>query len=146
MTQMNADKRDPDTYAIIGAAMEVHTILGPGFLEAVYQEALAEEFTLRGIPFEREVMLPIIYKGKMLNCPYRSDFVCYGNIIVELKALDDITGKEESQTINYLKATGHLRGLLINFGQPRLQYKRFISGDPQGGESRSSTDGTDEHR
>lgn len=128
MTRINVDKRDPQTYAILGAAMEVHSILGPGFLERVYQEALAEEFMLRGIPFQREAEIPVMYKGKMLDCTYRADFLCYDTIVVELKALDDLIGAHEAQLINSLKATGFLRGLLINFGQPRLQYLRRVLG------------------
>ena len=106
--------------------MEVHRQLGPGFLEAVYQEALAIEFADRGIPFQREQELPIDYKGRRLPCKYRSDFVCYGDIIVELKALPALTGVDEAQTINYLKATHLERGLLLNFGRPSLESGRFI--------------------
>ena len=111
---MDADKRDPQTYNIIGAAMEV------------YQEALAKEFTKRDIPFQKEVQLTIFYKGEPLNCTYRADFVCYENIIVELKALDNLSGNEESQIIHYLKVTGFQRGLLINFGASAIQFKRFV--------------------
>lgn len=118
--------KDPQTYAIIGAAMEVHRELGHGFLEAVYQEALAQEFTDRQIPFEREVSLPVAYKGRRLPCWYRADFVCCGEIIVELKALSELTGVDEAQVINQLKASGLHRALLLNFGAPSLQYKRFV--------------------
>ena len=126
ITQMNADRRDPQTHAIIGAAMEVHGQMGPGFLEAVYQEALAIEFTARAIPFSREVELPVFYKGVRLTCSYRADFVCYETVIVELKAILALTGVEESQVLNYLKATRIERGLLLNFGRTRLEFKRFI--------------------
>jgi GxxExxY protein len=108
--------RDPQTYEIIGAAMEVHSLLGCGFHEPVYQEALAKEFTLRGIPYRREIELAILYKGEPLDVTYKPDFICYHSVIVELKALDKISGKEQSQVINYLKATGIERALLFNFG------------------------------
>jgi GxxExxY protein len=106
--------------------MEVHRVLGPGFLEAVYQEALAREFTARGIPYAREVPLSIRYKGQILECTYRADFLCYGEVIVELKALARLSGIEEAQRINYLKATALELGLLVNFGAPSLEYKRLI--------------------
>ena len=118
--------RDPQTYAIIGAAMEVHRVLGCGFLEPVYQEALAKEFLLRGIPFRRDLELPITYKGDLLAVKYKPDFICYDAVIVELKALDKLGGKEKAQVINYLKATGYERGLLLNFGTARLEYERLI--------------------
>jgi len=120
------DSRDPQTHAIIGAAMEVHRQLGPGFLEAVYQEALAIELADRGIPFQREQELPIDYKGRRLPCKYRADFVCYGDIIVELKATQGLTGNDEAQVLNYLKATKLKRGLLFNFGRPSLEFKRLV--------------------
>lgn len=128
---MDADKKiieqkDPQTYAIIGAAMEVHNLMGHGFLEAVYQDALAREFSLRGIPFEREVELTVLYKGEPLASKYRADFICYGEVIVELKAINALSGVEEAQVLNYLKATGKRRSLLINFGAPALQSKRRV--------------------
>ena len=120
------DGNDPETYRIIGAAMEVHRQLGHGFLEVVYQEALAVEFVERGIGFEREAELPVLYKGRSLACCYRADFLCFGCVVVELKALSELTPREHSQVINYLKATRLSRGLLLNFGAPRLDYKRII--------------------
>jgi GxxExxY protein len=106
--------------------MEVHRHLGPGFLEAVYQRALAVEFAQRSIPFVHEAELPVFYKGCRLDCSYRADFVCYEGVIVELKAIRAITGVEEAQLLNYLKATGIGRGLILNFGLPRLQFKRLV--------------------
>ena len=127
---MDADlqksQRDPETYAIIGAAMEVHRELGHGFLEAVYQEAMAIEMKARKIPFEREVPLPVHYKGQKLATSYRADFVCYENLLVELKAISQLTGVDEAQVINEMKATGIQRALLMNFGAPSLEYKRRV--------------------
>ncbi len=118
--------RDPRTYAIIGVAMEVHRIMGSGFLEAVYQEALSIEFTLKKIPYQKEIDIPVCYKDKTLSTSYRADFLCYGSLIVELKALSQLSGKEESQVLNYLKATGLETGLLLNFGAGNLEYRRFV--------------------
>src|SRR2546423_12448055 len=108
---MTLDNRDPQTYAIIGAAMEVHKELGCGFLEPVYQEALAVELCQRGIPFGREVHLAILYKGESLKCVYRADFICFGEVLVELKAIGRVTHIEISQALHYLKATGLKRAL-----------------------------------
>lgn len=124
----NRDKGDPQTYAIIGAAIEVHNNLGCGFLEAVYQSALEIELSKRNVPFQSQVNVPIFYKGTKLECAYRADLVCFENILIELKAIKTITDIEIAQIINYLKATGMHRGLLINFGNNRLTCKRFVNG------------------
>src|SRR5208283_93624 len=123
---MGPKPTDPKTHAIIGAAMEVHRQLGPGFLEAVYQEALAIEFSARAMPFARQAELPVHYKGVRLNCTYRADFVCCSQVIIELKAMKAIGGLEQAQLLNYLKATCLDRGLLLNFGCARLEFKRFV--------------------
>jgi len=120
------DQRDPQTYIIIGVCMEIHRQLGHGFLEAVYQEAAAIEFQYKNIPVEREVSLPIKYRNVVLSTHYRADFICFSEIIVEFKALSHLSNVEESQLLNYLKATGLKHGLLINFGAPSLQYQRLV--------------------
>ena len=124
--EIDREEKDPQTYAIIGAAMEVHSQVGHGFLEAVYQEALAIEFAERGVSFGREVDVPVYYKGRVLSCSYRADFVCFGQVIVELKAITELTSREESQVMNYLRATGMTRALILNFGRTRLEFKRIV--------------------
>ncbi len=118
--------RDEKTYKIIGAALEVHKELGCGFLEAVYQEALDREFTIQRISFKAQPIIQIKYKGQLLDKTYQPDFICYGEIILEIKAISSLSGIEEAQLINYLKATGLKVGLLINFGSKSLEYKRFV--------------------
>ena len=124
--QIPQKEKDPRTYAIIGAAMEVHRHLGCGFLEAVYQEALDFELTERGVPHSCEVELPVAHKGLRLNTSYRADFICFGSVIVEAKAIAKLSGAEGAQIINYFKATGYKVGLLLNFGSESLQYRRFV--------------------
>jgi len=120
------DRRDPQTYLIIGAAMEVHKRLGPGFLEVVYQEALAIELGYREVPFRREVNIPLSYREQTLNCSFRVDFLCFDEIIVELKAVSRLSNVEEAQVMNYLKATDYRRALLINFGEMSLRHRRYV--------------------
>lgn len=124
-------EKDPQSHAIIGAAMEVHRELGNGFLELVYQTALALEFQERGIRYKAEVALPIRYKGKLLTCAYRADFVCFENFIVETKAISKLTSSDDAQLLNELKATGYERGLLLNFGSRSLEYKRVVRTLPE---------------
>ena len=119
------EERDPKSYAIIGAAMEVHRELGPGLLEAAYQEALGLELNDRSVPFEEQVALPVRYKRHTLKSSYRADFVCFGDVLVEIKAIKALGELEEAQLIHYLKITGIPTGLLINFGKTSLEFKRF---------------------
>jgi GxxExxY protein len=126
MAQINAEDKDPQTHAIIGAVMEVHRQLGPGFLAGVNQEALAVELAARGMRFQCEAELTVRYKGTPLRCIYQADFICFESAIVELKALAALGGVEQAQVINYPKTTGLCRGLLLNFGASRLEVKRLI--------------------
>jgi GxxExxY protein len=113
------------SYKIIGAAMEVHRVLGPGFLEAVYQKALAHELTLRGIRFEQFKKLPVHYKGILVG-DYEADFVIEGKIILEIKAVSQLHPRHEAQAINYLTATGFRLAILLNFGTSSLQHQRMV--------------------
>ena len=116
-----------EVYAIVGAAMDVYNDLGPGFLENVYQEAMEIEVEARKIPSRAIQEIHIKYKGKELNKFYIADLICYDKVIVEIKAMDKLTLREEGQLINYLKATGIKVGLLINFGHyPSLEWKRLV--------------------
>ncbi|MBM6992271.1 MAG: GxxExxY protein [Prevotella sp.] len=115
-----------ESYKIIGAALNVHKSLGCGFLEAVYGDALEIEFAQQGIAYEREKRINIEYKGYQLNHQYCADFVCFGKIIVELKALDQVNNQHYSQVINYLKASKMKLGILLNFGEVTLKPKRII--------------------
>src|SRR2546421_12203799 len=114
------------TFAMIGAAMEVHKQLGCGFLEAVYQEALSIEFAKRNIPSRREVRLPIHYKGQLLSTAYCVDFICFDSVIIELKALAHMSGTEEAHVFFFKQKTAYEIGLLLNFGTGSLQQRRLI--------------------
>lgn len=116
-----------ETYNIIGAAFEVYNELGCGFLESVYQEALQREMLLKDIPFNAQRPITLFYKNEPLQKQFIADLICYDSIIVELKAIPQTTIREESQLLNYLKATGLRLGLLINFGnEKKLMWKRMI--------------------
>lgn len=116
-----------ETYEVVGAAMEVYYKLGPGFLEPVYQQALAIEMELRGIPFRQEARFPISYKERILDKEYVADFFCYDQIVVELKAVSSLSPVDWAQVINYLKVTGCRVGLLFNFGSHgRLEWKKLV--------------------
>ena len=117
---------DQHTFQIIGAAMEVHRVLHRGLLESIYCEALAVEFELRSIPFAAQVPCQIVYKERRLTGFHRIDFVCFNDVVVEVKA-SSLTGPaEQAQVLNYLALSGHRLGLLLNFGRPSLEYKRFV--------------------
>ena len=139
MTQDN----DPETYAILGAAMQVHSELGRGFLESVNQDAFEKELSLQKIPFQREVKMTVCYRGVELPSYFVADFVCYTNIIVELKAMTEMAGAEKAQVLNYLKVSGFKRGLLLNFGKERLDYERIANFFKKSGNH--STDVTDDN-
>ena len=116
-----------ESYKIVGAAFKVYNTLGAGFLEAVYQEALEIELQRQGIPYEREKELKIVYDGVELKQTYKADFVCYGKIIVELKAVSVLDDAHRAQVYNYLHATGLKMGLLLNFGNAKeLEKQRIV--------------------
>jgi GxxExxY protein len=117
-----------EAYEIQGAIFEVYKVIGCGFLEAVYQECLEKEFTLQDIPFESQIELKIDYKGQTLKQTYKPDFICFDKIIVEIKAVKELTKEHQAQVINYLKATDMRLGLLVNFGSyPKVEIKRLIN-------------------
>jgi GxxExxY protein len=126
-TPPNAPFDDPQTFQIIGAAFEVHGTYGNVFSEPVYGEAFTIELQLRAIPFEREVRLPLYYKGELLPVCYRVDFVCFGEVLVEIKALPSIGQLEHGQVLRYLRAAKKQRALLLNFGAPSLQHRRVVN-------------------
>jgi GxxExxY protein len=123
---MDSAPHDAESYAVIGAAMQVHRVLGCGFLEAVYRAALAIELRRRGIQFEREVAFPMLYDGEALGLSYRADLICYSSLIVEVKARSSIGPVEQAQAINYLKASGLRRALILNFGARSLEFRRLV--------------------
>jgi GxxExxY protein len=116
-----------ESFAVMGACFEVYNEKGCGFLEAVYQECLEPEFELRGIPFQPQAQLALVYKGRTLRQTYQPDFLCFGKIILEIKAATSLAAEHRAQVHNYLKATGHRLGLLANFGShPKLEYERIV--------------------
>ena len=131
MTTNPTEPTDSRTFAIIGAAMEVHRVLGSGFLEVFYRDALAIEFGLRAIPFVAEAPCRVTDKGHPLRGHYRMDFVCFDSVVVELKARFGTGPAEHAQVLSYLAATGHQCGLLLNFGAAKLDYKRFVLTKPR---------------
>lgn len=124
---------EKETGLIIKACLNVHNEMGCGFLEAVYQSALAYEFRLLGIPYEKEAQVPVVYKGQLLDRVYYPDFICYDKIIVELKAASSLVKAHKAQVLNYLAATGNQIGILVNFGQNSLKYERISSLHDLGG-------------
>ena len=124
---MNSIIYKEESYAISGAIIEVSRELGCGFLERVYQDALELEFRLRNIPYEREKLIQVMYKGYPLGVPYRADFLCYGKIIVELKAVEELTSTHRSQVLNYLHATKMKLCLLVNFGEQFSNVERLLN-------------------
>ena len=118
---------EKESYAIRGCLMSVFNELGSGFLEKVYQEALEREFIEKGIPYKREAPLKIMYKGLPLQQEYFADFICYDKIIVELKAVTELTEVHSAQVFNYLKATGFDLAILVNFGEKQLRIERLFN-------------------
>ena len=125
--KMSGLKFEEETFAIRGAVFEVYRVMGCGFLEAVYQECLEKELAARGIPFVAQQELRLYYKGETLRQFYKPDLICFGKIIVELKAISALSGEHKAQVLNYLKATGHEVGLLVNFGcYPKAIVERLV--------------------
>jgi GxxExxY protein len=126
MLNMPPSSQDPRTFAIIGAAYEVHRVLGAGFLELFYKEALAIEFTERRIPFRKEAPCSVEYKGHPLSRDYHMDFVCFDEIILEIKARSITGPADHAQVLSYLASSKLRCGLLLNFGAAKLEHRRFI--------------------
>ena len=116
-----------ESYKIIGACMRVHNELGQGFLESVYSEALEKEFIKEYIPYDKEKKITVIYDGQQLNKFFKAEFVCFDSIILELKSTSFFTDADWVQSFNYLKATRFKLALLVNFGTPKLIYKRIAN-------------------
>ena len=124
---MSSLRFEEETFAIRGAVFEVYRVMGCGFLEAVYQECLEKELAVRDIPFIAQQELRLYYKGETLRQFYKPDLICFGKIIVELKAVSALSGEHKAQVLNYLKATGHEVGLLVNFGcYPKAIVERLV--------------------
>ncbi len=116
-----------ESYQIIGACFEVYNEIGSGFLEPVYQECLEIELDLKGIPFKAQECLRLTYKSHTLEQRYKPDFICFGKIIIEIKAVSRLVDEHRGQVINYLNATKYKLGLLVNFGSnPKLEYERIV--------------------
>jgi len=126
MLTIPPSSQDPRTFAIIGAAYEVHRILGTGFLEILYKDALEIELIDRQIPFQRELSCHVEYKGRLLSRDYLVDFVCFDEIVLEIKARSVTGPADDAQVINYLASTRKRCGLLLNFGTSKLEHKRFV--------------------
>jgi len=116
-----------ESYQIIGACMKVHRVLGAGFLESVYEEALEKEFLKEDIAFERQIKLPVYYENQPLKKFFKADFICFNKIIIEIKAVNQMPMIFNKQLKNYLSATNYRLGILINFGQSSLAYKRIVN-------------------
>ncbi len=120
-------KFEKETYEIRGAAFEVYSAMGKGFLEAVYQECLQIEFSARSIPFVPQMQLSVSYKGTELQQHYRPDFICFGQVIVEIKSVSQLINEHRAQLMNYIKVTGYPIGILLNFGHyPLMEVERFV--------------------
>ena len=116
-----------ESYKIISACFEVYKEKGCGFLEAVFQECMQLELSMQGIPFEEQKIIPLSYKGVPMVQTYKADLVCFGNVLVELKAVSELSDEQRAQVLNYLNATGLRLGLLVNFGHyPKLQWERIV--------------------
>jgi GxxExxY protein len=126
LTHNSINNDDPRTYAIIGAALEVHRVMGTGFLELLYKDALTIEFQRRNIPFEAEVPCEVAYKGHILRGNYRMDFVCYKSVVLEIKARSVTGPADHAQVLSYLASARIRHGLLLNFGTSKLEHRRFV--------------------
>jgi GxxExxY protein len=124
---INLEDNDPLTQRIIGCAIEVHRVLGPGLLESAYEQCMAHEMALQGIAFRLQVPTPVVYKGLRLDCAYKADIVVHERVIVELKSVETVTPLHHAQLLTYMKVSRAVSGLLINFNVPRLidGIKRF---------------------